>query len=318
MAGSSIPGPLCVTKAPLIDEGTACRLATPLPGPVSFAGSGSAADFGPGGESGAGGLEIVLTPVQLSAVFANGTIETEGTLGSRLWGGVSIIGGALELLGAGALLLTPEPTMVTKVAGGALGLHGIDTAGAGVRQVISGKPESTYTAEGAKAAAMALGADEATAGKIGMGVDIGVPLLLGLFGAARIIAIRKGAISLTAEEAAGGHTILKHVGQTEAQLRARLASQAGIKAASTFRTLADAETFVARALRANEAAIRAWAKNPAAVRPPSVVLDAGRVIGFGVVRSSSSVVQMTRLTVVLRKVQAADRVYFVLTAYPIP
>jgi hypothetical protein len=145
MAGFRFPGPLCVMTAPIIDEGTLCRATSPLPGPVNFvAGSPAAAFYGDAFDD---GMEFVLTPVQLAAIFENGTIESEGTLGARLWGGLSIIGGALEMVGAGALLLTPEPTMATKVAGGALGVHGMDTAGAGIRQVISGKSESTYTAE---------------------------------------------------------------------------------------------------------------------------------------------------------------------------
>ncbi|CAN5278392.1 hypothetical protein BH11PSE9_BH11PSE9_33390 [soil metagenome] len=316
MASFRLPGTQCATQAPMIDAGTLCLAASPLPGPVNLVAGSPAAAFD--GDARADGVEIVLTPVQLAAIFENGTIEGEGTLGNRLWGGLSIIGGALELVGAGALLLTPEPTMVTKVGGGALGLHGLDTAGAGIRQVISGKSESTYTAEGAKAAAMALGADDKTAGQIGMGVDIGVPLLLGLFGAVRIIAIRKGAISLAAEEAAGGHTILKHVGQTEAQLRARLAAETWVPTASTFHTLQDAQSVVGQALRANRATITAWAQSAQVGGRTRVVFDAGRVVGSGVTRSSNALVRMTRVRVVLKKVATPDRVYFVLTAFPIP
>jgi hypothetical protein len=168
MVGFRFPGPLCVTKAPMIDEGTLCRATSPLPGPLNFIAGSPAAAFND--DAIEDGVEMVLTPVQMAAIFENGTIESEGTLGNRLWGGLSIIGGALEMVGAGVLLLTPEPTTATKVGGGALGLHGLDTAGAGIRQVISGKSESSYTAEGAKAAAIALGADEKTAGQIGMSV----------------------------------------------------------------------------------------------------------------------------------------------------
>jgi hypothetical protein len=39
---------------------------------------------------------------------------------------------------------------------------------------------------------------------------------------------------LAAHEVAGGHTIAKHVGQTEAQLAAKLAAEPNISAASTF------------------------------------------------------------------------------------
>lgn len=316
MAGYRIPGPLCLTTAPVIDEGTMCRSTSPLPGPLtSIAGSSASAFNDTAFED---GVQIVLTPLQMAAIFENGTLESEGTLANRLWGGLAIIGGALEMVGAGALLLMPEPTMATKAGGGALGLHGVDTAGAGLRQVISGKTESTYTAEGAKAAAIALGADEKMAGQIGMSVDLGVPLLLGLFGAVRVVAIRKGAISLAADEAVGGHTILKHVGQSEAQLRARLAAESWVATASTFHSLQGAESVVAQALRANRAMVSAWAKSAQTGERTRIVFDAGRVVGSGVTRSSNTLVHMSRVRVALKKVATPDRVYFVLTAFPIP
>lgn len=100
----------------------------------------------------------------------------------------------------------------------------VPTASAGLRQIASGRDTSTLTSDAAKAAAEALGADPATANMIGLGADIAIPLIAGGVGALRVIAVRRGSISLTAEEAAGGHAIARHVGQTEAQLRARLAS----------------------------------------------------------------------------------------------
>ena len=111
-------------------------------------------------------------------------------------------------------------------------------------------------------------------GVIGLGADLAMPLLASGIGALRVLAVRRGAIGLAAEEASGGHTILKHIGQTEAQLRARLAAQGGIKAASTFKTLADAQRYV-------------------------------------------SMAKMTRMVVVLRRIQQQNRVYFVLTSYPV-
>ncbi len=63
------------------------------------------------------GLQVVLTPVQLAALLEGEDFEGEGTLSNRLWGAAALAGGAIELIGAAALLLTPEPTMVTKIAG---------------------------------------------------------------------------------------------------------------------------------------------------------------------------------------------------------
>ena len=315
MAGFRPPGPVCATTAEPIDAGTSCLTTTPAPGPVGL-GRGTA--FGEVAGQDGDGLEIVLTPLQLAAVFAGESIEAPGSLTERLWGGATVIGGALELVGAAALLLVPEPTTVTKIVGVALGAHGVDTASTGLRQVMTGQPQSTLTAEAARAAALSIGVDEKHATMIGMGVDLGIPLVLGVFGAARVLAIRRGAITLSAEEVAGGHTIARHVGRSEAQLRARLAAESRITAASTFRTLADAEKSVAQALRAQQGVIKAWAKTANVGQTKAITHDAGRVVGFGVLRSSNTTVQMSRLTVVLRKVSDRGRIYFVLTAFPKP
>ncbi|MBL9167633.1 MAG: hypothetical protein JNN07_07820, partial [Verrucomicrobiales bacterium] len=56
---------------------------------------------------------------------------------------------------------------------------------------------------------------------------------------------------LTVSENAGGHLLARHVGQTEAQLGARLSAQPGIPAASTFVTRAEAEAAVSGAFNAN-------------------------------------------------------------------
>lgn len=315
MAGSSLPGPLRGAGPP-IDPGTLCRAPTPLPGPAGMPATEPAALPLPAVAD--SGLTIVLTPIQLAAVLEGETFAPEPTLSNRLWGAATLVGGALELLGAGALLLAPEPTMATKVAGGALGLHGIDTASTGLQQILSGQSETTLTASGAQSAAELLGADAQTAARIGFAADVAIPLIAGGIGAARAIAVRRGAIRLAAEEAAGGHTIARHVGRTEAQLRARLAAQPGISAASTFHTLADAERFVSAAVRANRAAIRAWAQTAQAGQGLTLTHDAGRAVGFGVVRATQQLQTMQRLTVVLRRVQQADRAYFVLTAFPKP
>ncbi len=153
---------------------------------------------------------------------------------------------------------------------------------------------------------------------IGFGADVAIPVLASGIGALRVIAVRRGTIDLAAEEAAGGHTILKHVGRTEAQLRARLAAQKGIKAASTFRTLSEAERWVSEAVRANRAAIEAWAKTAAVGgKPVSFPYQAASVVGEGVVRATGQLTQMTKLVVVFQRIQQQNRVYFLLTAYPV-
>lgn len=264
------------------------------------------------------GLEIVLSPLQFAAVLENDTIEESSSWNNRFWGAATVVGGALEMVGGAALLLTPEPTTVTKIAGSTLAVHGVDTTSAGIMQVVSGQTRTTLTSQAVAAAAQVLGADPQTANNVAFAVDIAVPLIAGFAGAARAIAIRRGAISLAAEEAAGGHTIARHVGRTEAQLRSRLAQQPGIPAASTFRTLQEAEAAVAAALRTNKEAIKAWAKSANPGQTKAFTYEAGRVIGQGVVRSTGQMTDMSKMVVVVRKVIEKNRVYFVITAYPKP
>jgi hypothetical protein len=262
------------------------------------------------------GLTVVLSPLQLAAILENGSLEQSSSLSNRIWGAATLVGGAVELIGAAGLLLVPEPTTVTKIAGGALAVHGADTASTGIVQIVTGRTRTTMTSQAAAAAAEALGASPDQARTVGMAVDIAVPLAAGFVGAARAIAIRRGAVSLVEEEAAGGHAIARHVGKTEAELRARLAAPKAPKAATTFRTLSEAERVVGDAIRANRRAIKEWAKLANAGDSEAFTYSAGRIIGFGVVKSTGKVHQATKMVFVLRKVASGNRIYFLLTAYP--
>jgi hypothetical protein len=102
--------------------------------------------------------------------------QAEPSLGNRIWGGVRALGGGIEAVVGGALVLAPEPTMLTKVGGGVMAVHGSDNFIAGFRQLWSGLPTESMTQQGAEAAARGLGADPDTAKLIGVGVDIGVGL----------------------------------------------------------------------------------------------------------------------------------------------
>jgi hypothetical protein len=145
-----------------------------------------------------------------------------------------------------------------------------------------------------------------------------VPLAAGFVGAARAIAIRRGVLSLASEESAGGHTIARHVARTEEQLQARLVQYTKMPAATTFRTLREAEQVVGEAVRANKTAIKEWAKLAGPGQTKAFTFDAGRIIGHGIVRGSSQMQSMTNVVVVLSKVVSENRIYFILTSYPKP
>jgi hypothetical protein len=52
------------------------------------------------------GLQIVLTPLQLAAILQDASVEESNCVGSTFLGAASVVGGAVELVGAAALLLT--------------------------------------------------------------------------------------------------------------------------------------------------------------------------------------------------------------------
>ncbi|HEX3435658.1 MAG TPA: RNase A-like domain-containing protein [Pseudacidobacterium sp.] len=278
------------------------------------------------------GLRLILSPVQLEAVLQHGQISPAEIAMNRVWGGVELLGGALELAFGVALVGAPEPTMLTKVGGGVLLVHGTDTFKTGFDQMWTGQPQKTLTAQAATAVAHDLGANPNQAELAGTIVDTAVPLFAATVVAAeRIIAVRAGRIvlretataaepgvNLAEEEAAGGHTIAKHVGQTEAQLRARLAAEPWIPGASSFRSVQEAQEIISKALQTNDPMIRTWASDSGASGKLIFEYSSSKPTGYGVVRSTGAMTQMNKINVVLRKTNIAGKIYFLLTSYPIP
>ena len=113
-------------------------------------------------------------PPPASPPDAPGTAEAAGrsTTVNRVIGGIQLVGGLLEGALAVGLLLTPEPTMATKVGGVVLGAHSLDTIVAGARTLWTGEVAHTLTHEAGAAAARVAGADEQTANWVGTGADI--------------------------------------------------------------------------------------------------------------------------------------------------
>ena len=273
------------------------------------------------------GLTIALTPVQMAAVLGGEEVPESASLSNRLWGTLGLVGGVVELVGAGVLCLAPEPTMVTKAGCVVLGVHGFDTLATSGRQVWTGTPQRTVTAVTASSAAEALGASRETADGIGLAVDVAVPLAVAAgLGAARIIAVtRGGRIRLVEHEAAagsrlGGHTMARHVGQTDAQLlaRVRTATRPGPKAVSTFADLATAERAITETLRVNAAAVRAWSRGAAAgSKSPELEHVLGYVVGRGVQFGSTAVNDLSGVRIILKMESYNGKPFYILTAYPI-
>ncbi len=121
-------------------------------------------------------------------------------------------------------------------------------------------------------------------------------------------------IDLRRDEQRGGHTIARHVGRTDAQLKARLQRES-ISAASTYADIETAERVVARALAENARRVQRWIdqrspKTNLAVRYRARDgLPTGRLLRRGADASQD----VTGAVVVLRW-RGED--WYVLTSYP--
>ncbi|MHB8799905.1 MAG: RNase A-like domain-containing protein [Thermoanaerobaculia bacterium] len=146
-----------------------------------------------------------------------------------------------------------------------------------------------------------------------------VPLLLAvvaIFGATfPADAARKR--DLLRDEKRGGHTLSRHVGKSDAQLRERLRREHRLSAASTWTDRATAEEAVSAAISANRIRIERWTSREGS--RANLVIDwpgeRGRVLGRSLRRGAKEPVPCTRAVVVLRW-SADGEIYYVLTSYP--
>jgi len=79
-----------------------------------------------------------------------------------------------------AALAAPDPTMLTKVAGGVLVAHGADTVQAGLRQAATGVVKETLTGTAIRKTAEAAGASPGTAALISAGGEMAIGLGAGV------------------------------------------------------------------------------------------------------------------------------------------
>lgn len=118
---------------------------------------------------------------------------------------------------------------------------------------------------------------------------------------------------LAAHEAAGGHLLARHVGQTEAALSARLAAQPRISAASSFLSRAEAEAGASAVLDARAADLATWVGGGARGR---LVLDAPFSGGMVMQRGASAATGGSGVRLVLQGNGAGG--WNILTGFPTP
>ncbi len=120
---------------------------------------------------------------------------------------------------------------------------------------------------------------------------------------------------LSADESRGGHTLKRHVGRTDAELRERLQREPNIGAASTYTDRATAEQVVAEAIAANQDRISRWAERSSG-RHPNLVLDynSTQAVGRTLRRGESEAEACSHALVVLKFDGHGE--YHVVTSYP--
>ena len=264
------------------------------------------------------------------------------TVANRESAVLQIIGGAVETIGGALLILAPDPTLLTKVGGSALALHGLDTTQAAMRQLFSGKPVEDFTQMGATWAAREAGASEQSAHRIGVILDVGVPFTVGagIFGAERVMAIRAGRVILSEEAVAGkvgrvsldveeadsatgkegGHALERHVNVTSDDIKARaLGMRRADAVASRFFNKKLAEDAVNDAIRANRASIQRWAANAAAGKPNQAFeFVCNSEIGEGFLKATGQFQRFSKVRIVFKPAQSSGKLFYIVTAFPVP
>jgi hypothetical protein len=118
---------------------------------------------------------------------------------------------------------------------------------------------------------------------------------------------------LSHDEDRGGHTLGKHVGRTDGELRQRLERERDISASSTWTDRTIAEQTVGQALRAERRKIENWTGRGERRSNLALHFDAGRQIGRSLLRGAAEPVPCASAVIVLR---ADGDGFYVLTAYP--
>lgn len=270
------------------------------------------------------GLQVVLTPIQLAALLQGSSIARSATLSNRFWGALGVIGGAVDMVASVPFWLAPEP--LSKVAAGAIDYVGADLASTGLRQVWTGQLQVTLTADAVDHSLTSLGIDPTVAEKLSNSTElamnvaalVAVPLSVASLGrAARVTSIERGLIDLEIEETfPGAHTIREHVGRSADELRSRLSANPRLTRASSFRTLEEAERGVTDVIAAHRFEIQEWAASAREGAKKAFRLSDTSIRGLSVT-NDGVVSEVADVQVVLKKLIAEDRVYYVLTAYPI-
>jgi len=165
--------------------------------------------------------------------------------------------------------------------------------------------DSTRRAHGESVSATSLGFELAAA------IPLGGNAIRSLRVADDVVHLVPGG-GLAAHEAAGGHTLAKHVGKSEAFLRNRLAAEPALKGASTFYDRQTAENLISQLLESNRALINRWLAGPKS----QLRLKGRSTVGLGtlLLPGSSIVAEASGVRVILKRSDDLGLGFYVHTA----
>jgi hypothetical protein len=123
-----------------------------------------------------------------------------------------------------------------------------------------------------------------------------------------------GRYDLSRDEERGGHTLAKHVGRSDEELRQRLDWERNISAASTWTDREAAEETVGAALRQEHNRIDSWERRGYPRTNLALHFDAGRAIGRSMRHGDANSSPCTQAVIVLKA--DGPESFYVLTTYP--
>ncbi|MFJ3524928.1 RNase A-like domain-containing protein [Pseudomonas sp. NPDC090203] len=275
-------------------------------------------------------FHVVLSYAQMAAILEHESLSETEIRSNRIFGSLRLVGGIIELAGAGVLCAAPEPTLVTKVGCVAMGVHGADQSSAGMHQLVTGKSTDSFAFKiGASTAGM-LGASKTGARVIGLATEFAVPLsTASLYGAFRVSSVRAGKMTLVVSErfpnapvkGPGGHAMQHHVGKDIDALQKRLKRKRAADVMSTFTSLEKAEWAVSRTLQRHRYKILAYSKAKLLRTSNRLTVKMSFVedVGWGITRLAPDVpVGMKNVVVVIKFTEYNHMPAFIVTAYPVP
>jgi len=275
-------------------------------------------------------FRVTLSLAQMAAILENESLTPYEIFSSRVVGSLRLVGGIIELGGAGVLCAVSEPTMITKVGCVAMGLHAADQMAAGAHQLVTARETDSYAFKAGMTAAEVMGASRASGQVVGLAAEFAVPLsTASLYNAFRVSSVRAGRMTLIVSEqpmhapnnSVGGHSLKHHVAKTSEHLQRRLRKQRNLQVVSTFDSIELAEWAVSKVLADNKLKIQMYSKAPFLLKGQKIAftMDLKRNVGWGVRREAPDVsIPMTKVRVIVRYEEFNNMSTYIVTSFPVP